>query len=403
MKNTVRSISRKASALHDEIVRIRRKLYMYPERSGDERRTSELVAAKLRSCGLEVRTNVGGYGVVGVLHGAKPGPTIAWRADMDACEMQDTIDKPYRSRIDGVKHVCGHDAHTAIALGVAETLASVRDDLPGTVLFIFQPYEEGCRGAARMIEDGVLESPRPEEIYGLHVTNWGPDQTYLKAGQLTVNFGAALFGRKTIEVTVKVGRNDVILSTEQEVLIHHLKSLNRYTLRCEKPSRNVIDFRVTARDTLFRHDAIHLKASYRFAHISYVDEIDEELNRIINEYRQGNGYDVTVEPLDLVPSVYNDEAASEDAYQYFTGLIGEEAVAIRNELPPHGTDDFALLQHEVSSGLFFFIGIANPAKGITVGMHHPEFDIDEKCLGFAVRTMSTFLFERLSLKANASG
>jgi amidohydrolase len=138
-----RRISDEASGLRDEIIEIRRDIYMHPELSGEEQRTSRLVADKLRSCRIDVQTDVGGYGVIGILEGSKKGTTLAWRADMDACAMQDTIDKPYRSRIDGVKHVCGHDAHTAIALGIAKTLVSIREHLPGTVKFIFQPHEEG--------------------------------------------------------------------------------------------------------------------------------------------------------------------------------------------------------------------------------------------------------------------
>ena len=118
LENIYHLISEKVSHLSTEIVELRRNIYMYPELSGDERRTSHLVAEKLRSCGIDVQTHVGGYGVVGLLNGSQKGETIAWRADMDACAMQDTIDTPYKSKIDGIKHVCGHDAHTAIALGI---------------------------------------------------------------------------------------------------------------------------------------------------------------------------------------------------------------------------------------------------------------------------------------------
>ena len=148
-------------------------------------------------CGIDVQTNIGGYGVVGVLNGGKKGETIAWRADMDAWAMQDTIDKPYRSRIDGIKHVCGHDAHTAIALGIAETLASVKEDVKGTIKFIFQPHEEmGSKGALRMIEDGVLENPRPSAVYGLHVTNWGLDQTYLRSSFLSLSLSVLIISQE---------------------------------------------------------------------------------------------------------------------------------------------------------------------------------------------------------------
>lgn len=369
---------------------------MHPELSGDERRTSQLVADKLRSLGLDVQTNIGGYGVVGILKGNKGGDTIAWRADMDASAMQDIIDKCYKSKIDGVKHVCGHDANTAIALGIAETLASVKEHLKGSIKFIFQPWEEGSKGALRMIEDGVLDNPRPSAVYGLHVTNWNLNQTYLRAGQLSINYGAALFGKYLFKVIVKVHREDIILSTEQNVLIHYLNRLNKYNIKCEKPSQNIIDLKIVEKDTLFRKNEIHLKAMFRFAQVKYVEEIREELNRIINEYKENNNYEVIIEPLKQLPSVYNDEDESENAYLFFKKLIGDNAVAIRNEFPPHGSDDFALLQNELSRGLFFFIGMANPEKGIKVGMHNPDFDIDEDCLELGVKTMSMFLLDFLN-------
>lgn len=385
-------ISEKVSDLSTEIVEIRRNIYMYPELSGDERRTSQLVAEKLRLCGIDVQTHVGGYGVVGLLNGIQKGGTIAWRADMDACAMQDTIDTPYKSKIDGVKHVCGHDAHTAIALGIAETLASMKDDLRGTIKFIFQPYEEGTKGAARMMQDGVLANPRPCAVYGLHVTNWGLNQRYLQAGQLSINYGAALFGRYVFKVIVKVNCENIILPTEQEILIYHLKRLNRYHIKCEKASQNIVDLNIIEKDTVFSNNEIHVKASFRIAQMKYVDEILEELHRIIHEYQELNHYDVIIEPLKCLPPVYNDERESEDAYLFFKQLIGDNAVPIRSEFPPHGSDDFALFQHELASGLFFFLGMANIEKGITVGMHHPNFDIDEDCLPFGVKTMSMFLF-----------
>jgi metal-dependent amidase/aminoacylase/carboxypeptidase family protein len=395
-------ISEKVSHISTEIVEIRRNIYMYPELSGDERRTSQLAAEKLRLWGKDVQTHVGGYGVVGLLNGHKQGETIAWRADMDACAMQDSIDTPYKSKIDGIKHVCGHDAHTAIALGIAETLASLKDDLQGTIKFIFQPYEEGTKGAARMIQEGVLDNPRPRAVYGLHVTNWGLNQSYLRAGQLSINYGAALFGRYVFKVIVKVNRENIILPTEQEVVIYYLKRLNRYHVKCEKASQNIVDFNIIEKDTVFSNNEIHVKASFRIAQMKYIDEILEELHRIIQEYQEHNHYDVVIEPLECVPPVYNDERESEDAYLFLKQRLEDNAVPIRSEFPPHGMDDFALFQHELASGLFFFLGMANIEKGITVGMHHPNFDIDEACLAFGIKTMSMFLFHVLQSSCSAS-
>ena len=134
LESVCERITNKVASITKEITEDRRSIYMHPELSGDERRTSKLVAQKLRACGLEVLTNIGGYGVVGILNGGTKEKTIAWRADMDAYAMQDTIDRPYRSKSDGIKHLCGHDAHTAIGLGIAETLSSVRESLGGTIL-----------------------------------------------------------------------------------------------------------------------------------------------------------------------------------------------------------------------------------------------------------------------------
>ena len=154
------------------------------------------------------------------------------------------------------------------------------------------------------------------------------------------------------------------------------------------------------KDTLFRNNEIHLKASYRFAQTKYVDEINEELHRIINEYQENSNYEVIVEPLEFMPPVYNDENESEEAYIILKEHIGDNAIPIKSEFPPHGRDDFALFQSELASGLFFFLGFANIEKGIRVGMHNPNFDIDENCLEFGVKTMSMFLLELLT-KSNS--
>jgi metal-dependent amidase/aminoacylase/carboxypeptidase family protein len=317
---------------------------------------------------------------------------------MDACAMQDTIDKPYKSRIDGIKHVCGHDAHTAIALGIAGTLASIKEYLKGTIKFIFQPNEEGTEGALRMIKDGVLENPRPGAVYGLHVTNWGLNQAFLKAGELSINYGAALFGKYSFKVIVKINREDINLSSEQEVFIHCLNKLNRYNIKCGKASQNIIDLRIEEKDTVFENNEIRLKAFFRFAQVGFVKEIIEELQRIIIDYKDNRNYEVMMEPLKIIPPVYNDEKESEEACLILREIIGDNAVRIRNEFPPHGSDDFALFQNELAGGLFFFLGCANREKNIKTGMHQPNFDIDEDCLEFGVKTMSMFLCELMNKK-----
>jgi amidohydrolase len=165
-----------AEAMTPALVATRRDIHQPPELGTRVVRTGALVAERLRALGLEVRHPVAKTGVVGILRGGRPGPVVGVRADMDALPIQERNDVPYRSLNDGVKHACGHDAHTAIVLGAAEVLAKLKDRLPGTVVFVFQPAEEGPPegeegGAKLMVKEGVLDDPKITAMYGLHMRN----------------------------------------------------------------------------------------------------------------------------------------------------------------------------------------------------------------------------------------
>src|SRR5687767_12774576 len=175
-------VDRRAAAVNEKVVAWRRDVHQNPELGNREVRTAKIVADHLRSLGMEVKTGVAHTGVVGLLRGGKPGPVVALRADMDALPVTEEVDLPFASKVRttfngqevGVMHACGHDTHVAMLMGAAEVLAGMRRDVPGTVKFIFQPAEEGAptgeRGGAEvMIEEGVLENPKPSAIFGLHV------------------------------------------------------------------------------------------------------------------------------------------------------------------------------------------------------------------------------------------
>ena len=182
------------AALHDriaahvtsheaEFIALRRDLHRHPELSGREARTAGIVAARLKSLGLEVRTGVGGHGVVGILTGGRPGPLVAYRDDMDAVPSTERDPAPFASEVPGVRHICGHDVHVAIGIGLASALASVRQDLPGRVMFIFQPSEERADGARAMIKDGLFTVGRtPVAIFGLHASPLEVGRITSKAG-----------------------------------------------------------------------------------------------------------------------------------------------------------------------------------------------------------------------------
>ncbi|OAH12885.1 M20 metallopeptidase family protein [Streptomyces jeddahensis] len=171
-----------AAEIDDELIGVRRDIHRHPELAGDERCTSALVAERLHAAGLAVATGVGGHGVVAVLDGAGDGPTVAYRADMDAVDDDELYDCAFTSQVPGAAHLCGHDLHTAIGVGIALVLARLRKRLNGRVVFVFQPAEETCEGARSMIEDGILERTAPREIYALHC---GP----LPVGMLAVGPG----------------------------------------------------------------------------------------------------------------------------------------------------------------------------------------------------------------------
>jgi len=167
-------------------IEIRRDIHRHPELSGREERTAKIVADRLRALGLDVRSGVGGHGVAAILKGGRPGPLVAYRADMDAVVSNATDPAPFPSVIAGVRHICGHDVHVAIGLGLAETLASVRADLPGRVMFVFQPAEERATGARAMIADGLFAAGRPIAVFGLH-------SSPLEAGRLTSKAGVMMY------------------------------------------------------------------------------------------------------------------------------------------------------------------------------------------------------------------
>lgn len=396
-KEVHKRISKKVEEIAEAIIATRRHFHTYPELSDDERETSFFVAEKLKILGFTVQTNIGGYGVVGILKGEKPGATIAWRADMDACPIQEMNDVPYKSKIDGIMHVCGHDAHTAIALGIAESLSSVKEELRGTVKFIFQPSEENLKGALRMIKDGVLNNPSPVAVYGLHQGSLGENQTYMEAGKLALIYRTALFGTDTFEINIKVKRLKFNGWAEQELLICKLNDLNR----CVNPfgKRNIdhlVNFEVLEKKANDDTGQIKIKAKFRYAMQEYRDIIRKSLSKILDDYVTEWQSDVRLEYLKSVPPIYNDERECEEAELILRELIDDNLVPI-HEVPVHGGDDYSYFQDELS-GLFFFLGSANLQKGLKGANHTSTFDIDEDCLTFAVKTMSSFLFEILERK-----
>src|SRR6478736_3417623 len=182
-------------------IALRRDLHQHPELSGEESRTAGIVARRLTELGLDVRTSVGGYGVVGILRGGRPGPLVAYRADMDAVRSDAPDPAGFSSLTRGVRHICGHDLHTTIGLAIAAALAADRHELAGTVIFLFQPAEERAQGAEGMLEDGAFLPERPVAIYALHTAP-------LEVGRFATNFGPLMAGHDRVLISIS-GNGDL--------------------------------------------------------------------------------------------------------------------------------------------------------------------------------------------------
>ncbi|HQR31480.1 MAG TPA: amidohydrolase [Blastocatellia bacterium] len=392
-------ITRMAEGMRLKLVEQRRDFHVNPELSNREERTARVVAEKLRALGLDdVRTGVGKHGIVALLKGKLPGKVVAVRADMDALPIQETINVPYKSKNDGVKHACGHDAHVTIELGVAEILSKMRDQIRGTVKFIFQPAEEGAPpgergGAPLMIEEGCLENPRPSAIFGLHV------MPNIEVGQIGVNSGPAMASSDRFSITIRGkkvhgayphdGVDAVVVAAD---CISALQTIRSRRINTQEPLVITIG-------------SIH--GGNRFNIIADEVRLDGTM-RTLNEEVRANAIQMMKQTLAGVTSAYGASYAIEfgnnNAVTYNAPSLVEATLPILKRVlgdkgvvypkPQMGAEDFSAYQ-KVIPGFFYFLGVGNKTKGITAMIHTPEFDIDEDSLVIGVKVMSNILFDYL--------
>lgn len=392
-------ITRMAEGMRLKLVEQRRDFHVNPELSNREERTARVVAEKLRALGLDdVRTGVGKHGIVALLKGKLPGKVVAVRADMDALPIQETINVPYKSKNDGVKHACGHDAHVTIELGVAEILNKMRDQIRGTVKFIFQPAEEGAPpgergGAPLMIEEGCLENPRPSAIFGLHV------MPNIEVGQIGVNSGPAMASSDRFSITIRGkkvhgayphdGVDAVVVAAD---CISALQTIRSRRINTQEPLVITIG-------------SIH--GGNRFNIIADEVRLDGTM-RTLNEEVRANAIQMMKQTLAGVTSAYGASYAIEfgnnNAVTYNAPSLVEATLPILKRVlgdkgvvypkPQMGAEDFSAYQ-KVIPGFFYFLGVGNKTKGITAMIHTPEFDIDEDSLVIGVKVMSNILFDYL--------
>ena len=400
-------IARAAEAMRGELVAQRRDFHMHPELSNREERTSRVVAERLRALGLtDVKTGVGKYGVTALLVGGKPGPVVAVRADMDALPIQEVNDVPYKSQTPGVKHACGHDVHTTVELGVAEVLSRMKDDVRGTVKFIFQPAEEGAPageegGAKLMVKEGALENPRPSAIFGLHT------EPNLQAGQVGYHVGPAMASSDTFYITVKgksshgaqpqLGVDAVVVASQCVLALQNIRSR-----RTDPLEPLVITVGTINGGTRFNVVAGEVKMTGTMR--TFNDQVRERsvemMRETLRSVAAAYGATAELEMGDGNSVTYNEPSLVEETLPTIRRVVGDaNAVTLKPFMP---AEDFSAYQ-KVVPGFYYFLGVGNRAKGITAGWHTPDFDVDEESLVVGVKVMSNVLLDYLDRHANDKG
>jgi metal-dependent amidase/aminoacylase/carboxypeptidase family protein len=366
------------------LIEVRRDIHRHPEPSGQEERTAALVAERLRSLGLDVETGVGGHGVVGVLQGGLPGPVVAYRADMDAVRDNSPDPVPFSSEVPGVRHICGHDIHTTVALGVAEALASIRHELPGTVKFVFQPAEENIQGAKAMIEDGVLEDPAPSAIFAVHTAP-------LEVGQIGTVEGLGLPGTDVIRVRVTGGEDLAGMASAMARLISGVSTVGPPG----SPEPEGDDFIwANARASRLPGGEEYavsgsVKASGEDQYASAKKQIEDGLKLLATgetryelEYRDR-----------VLADMINDVQLVRDSEEPLRRVLGAENVISSGSTPYFG-EDFAFYQ-QIIPGALYWLGVSNSEKG-TVGMpHSPGYVADEESIMVGSKAMAAVLLDYL--------
>ena len=375
--------------IRNTIIRTRRDFHKHPELSFQEFRTSKIVAERLEQYGLIVQKNIGKTGVVGILEGAHPGRTIAFRADMDALPIQETGDVIYKSVNDGVMHACGHDAHTAMLLGAAEVLSKYQNNIQGTIKFIFQPAEEGYGGAKFMIEDGAIENV--EEIYGLHVWN------YQKSGTVGVQDGPVMAAADifTIKIQGIGGHGATPQGTIDCVVVasYLIQAMQTIVSRNTNPLENTVvtfgqinggyNFNIIA-------DQVVLKGTTRAYTENNRELIKTRMKEIIQGTEQMFGAKIKLEYKDGYPPVINNPSITNNLKKIAQTIVEDNVIAPYLSM---GGEDFSYFSNAIP-GCFFFLGSAPKDRApMSTPQHCSHFDIDED-----VMLIGSSIFTELGLK-----
>ena len=399
-------IQEAVSGLEAETVAFREHVHEFPELGNREFETARMVAEHLRELGFdEVREGIAHTGVVGVLKGGKPGAVVAVRADMDALPVTEDTDLPFASKVRttyndqdvGVMHACGHDVHTAVQYGVASVLAGMREDIPGTVLFIFQPAEEGPPpgeegGAEMMVAEGVFDDPRPQAIFGLHTLSGLPlgviGFTPGPALAAVDHFKATITGVQTHGAQPQAGVDPVVMASQAILSLQTIASRNVHPLQ---PVVVTVGMVHGGQRFNIIPEAVDIEGTVRTYDPEVRDLVEARMNEVLGGITASGGGSYSLTYDRGSPATINDRELTAEMIGTVREIVGVDNT--RELDPTMGGEDFSYFANEVP-GFFYRLGIHR--EGTTTGPHHsPFFRADNASVAIGMRVMSNLLIDYL--------
>ncbi|MGH7468588.1 MAG: amidohydrolase [Longimicrobiales bacterium] len=413
-QNHASQIDARIQQVLPKVVQWRRDIHQHPELSNREVRTGKLVAEHLKALGLEVKENVARTGVVAVLRGGRPGPVVALRADMDALPVTEMVDLPFKSNVKstyngqevGVMHACGHDSHVAMLMGVAEVLTGMKAQIPGTIKFVFQPAEEGpppgeTGGAGDMITEGVLENPKVDAIFGLHVM---PSETgtigYRSGGLMASsdNLRIVVRGKQTHGAVPWGGVDPIAVSAQivnglQTIVSRQINITNAPVIVTIGRINGGIRFNIIP-------DSVVMEGTIRALDPDMQKDVHARIKRTAEMIAQSAGALADVR-IDIGnPVTFNDPALTEQMLPTLRRIAGNRVMVVQAQTV---AEDFSKFQQRVP-GLFFFLGItpAGTDPGKVAANHSPYFFVDEAAFPTGMRALAGLALDYLSARRVSS-
>ena len=408
--NLIKTIQERSFQSFESLRKIRRDLHAHPELSSQESWTANYIEDSLKVLDVEIKKNGGGHGLVADLVTDPNKPTVALRVDMDALPIQEAKKVPYKSKIPGVMHACGHDVHTAIGIGIAFLFKNLSDSVPGNIRIIFQPEEEQITGAKRMIRAGVLEEPAAKAIFGLHVAP-------LPAGQIAWTDGLFLAGFDHYLATLVPGENVLVSNVQLDAAAQHcckvIQQLNRWHLPetweemqvfwdlLKEPPKSLKNFIVYDAslneedpDAWHGEFGIGVKAATPHLRRAALGRIRASINRISHLAK----LNYHIEPMGSMIDMRNDKNLVRSTLPALKSAVGEKNLVHLKAAFPFNCEDFAYYTKEIP-GAMVWLGAGNPQEGEYALLHTSDFDVDESCLITGTTAMAVLLIETLLMNS----